>query len=126
MISQQPAALVEVIRGNLVESRHRGHVVAVDPDGRLLARSGSPETVTYLRSSAKPHQAIPLVVSGAADRFGFTDRELALACASHSGEPIHPETASSMLKKIGLGPDALKCGVHEPFSAEVVRQLRER
>lgn len=126
MVSQHPAPLVEVTRANLVESRHRGHVVAVEPDGKVVAFAGSPDTVTYLRSSAKPHQAIPLVVSGAADHFGFTDRELTLACASHSGEPIHTETALSMLKKIGLEPSALKCGVHEPYSAEVERQLRER
>jgi L-asparaginase II len=117
--------LVEVTRGGITESRHRGHVVAVEPDGTIAAYLGAPQTVTYLRSSAKPHQAIPLVVSGAADRFGFTEAELALACASHSGEPIHTKVAASMLRKIGLGPEALKCGVHEPFSAEETRRLRE-
>jgi len=122
-----PAAepLVEVTRGGITESRHRGHIVAVEPDGTIAAFLGAPETVTYLRSSAKPHQAIPLVASGAADRFGFDERELALACASHSGESIHTEIAASMLRKIGLGPEALKCGVHEPFSPEVARGLRE-
>jgi L-asparaginase II len=118
--------LVEVTRGGITESRHRGHIVAVEPDGTIVAYLGAPETVTYLRSSAKPHQAIPLVVSGAADRFGFDEREIALACASHSGEQVHTEVAASMLRKIGLGPDALKCGVHEPFSPEVARQLREK
>lgn len=123
-----PAAepLVEVTRGGITESRHRGHIVAVEPDGTIAAFLGAPETVTYLRSSAKPHQAIPLLVSGAADRFGFNEREIALACASHSGEPIHTEVAATMLKKIGLGPEALKCGVHEPFSPEIARQLREQ
>ena len=123
-----PAAepLVRVTRGGITESRHRGHVVAVEPDGSIAAHLGAPETVTYLRSSAKPHQAIPLVASGAADRFGFTEKEIALACASHSGEPIHTEVAASMLKKIGLGPEALKCGLHEPFSQEVARRLREK
>lgn len=135
-VSRQPSAnnlevpaaepLVKVTRGGITESRHRGHVVAVEPDGTIVANLGKPETVTYLRSSAKPHQAIPLVASGAADRFGFTDREVALACASHSGEPIHTELATSMLKKIELGPEALKCGVHEPFSSTVAHQLRER
>src|ERR1043166_2425118 len=121
-----PAAepLVEVTRGGITESRHRGHVVAVEPNGTIVAYLGAPETVTYLRSSAKPHQAIPLIASGAADRFGFSDAEVALACASHSGEPIHTRVAASMLKKIGLGPEALKCGVHEPFSAEETRRLR--
>ncbi|HSS19872.1 MAG TPA: asparaginase [Pyrinomonadaceae bacterium] len=117
--------LVQVSRGGITESRHRGHVVAVEPDETIVAYLGGPETVSYLRSSAKPHQAIPLVASGAADRFGFDEREIALACASHSGEPIHTEVAASMLKKIGLGPEALKCGVHEPFSPTVARQLKE-
>jgi L-asparaginase II len=121
-----PEPLVEVTRGGITESRHRGHVVAVDPDGSIAAHLGAPETVTYLRSSAKPHQAIPLVASGAADRFGFTEKEIALACASHSGEPIHTEVAASMLKKMGLGPEALKCGLHEPFNQEVARRLREK
>lgn len=118
--------LVEVRRGGITESRHRGHVVAVEPDGNIVAYLGSPQTVTFLRSSAKPFQALPLLTSGAAERFGFTDREVALACASHNGEPIHTELAASMLQKIGLGPEALKCGIHEPYSAEVARELRER
>ena len=135
-VSRQPSAnnlevpaaepLVEVKRGGITESRHRGHIVAVDPDGQIVAYIGAKETVTYLRSSAKPHQAIPLIVSGAADRFGFDEKEIALACASHSGESIHTAVAASMLKKIGLKPDALKCGVHEPFSPEVARLLREK
>ncbi len=118
--------LVEVRRGAITESRHRGHVVAVEPDGKVIAYLGAPETVTFLRSSAKPFQALPLLVSGAADRFGFTDREVTLACASHNGEPIHTELVASMLKKIGLGPEALKCGVHEPYSVEVAQELRDR
>src|SRR6202171_5980587 len=120
------APLVQVTRGAITESRHRGHVVAVDGDGKIVAQLGAPETVTYLRSSAKPHQAIPLIASGAADRFGFTEKEIALACASHSGEPMHTQVVASMLKKIGLGPEALKCGTHEPFSTEATRVLRER
>ncbi|HEX5835495.1 MAG TPA: asparaginase [Pyrinomonadaceae bacterium] len=118
--------LVEVRRGGITESRHRGHVVAVEPDGNVVAHLGAPHMLTFLRSAAKPFQALPLLVSGAADRFGFTDREVALACASHNGEPIHTELAASMLEKIGLGPETLKCGVHEPYSAEVAQQLRER
>jgi len=121
-----PEPLVEVTRGGLTESRHRGHVIAVEPNGRIIAHIGAKETVTFLRSSAKPHQAIPLLTSGAADRFEFTEQEIALACASHSGEAIHTEVAASMLKKIGLGPEDLKCGIHEPFSPEVVSELREK
>ena len=119
--------LVEVRRGSITESWHRGHVIAVEPDGNVVAYLGEPHTtVTFLRSSAKPFQALPLLTSGAAERFGFTDREVALACASHNGEPIHTELAASMLKKIGLGPEALKCGIHEPYSVEAARELRER
>lgn len=122
----EAAELVEVSRGDLVESRHRGHIAVVEPDGRMIAFAGAPETVTYLRSSAKPHQAIPLVASGAADHFGFTESDIALACASHNGEPIHTQTAADMLRKINLTPAALKCGIHEPYSAEIARQLRKR
>ncbi|MCA1817079.1 MAG: asparaginase [Acidobacteria bacterium] len=120
----QPAPLVEVWRGGVVESRHRGHVAAVAGDGRVVARAGEPETVTYLRSSAKPFQAIPLVASGAAERFGFTPAEIAVACGSHSGEPVHERTVAGMLEKIGLPETALKCGTHEPFSAEVAAELK--
>ena len=118
-----PAPLVEVWRGSIVESRHRGHLTAVDGSGRTIAALGSPEAVTYVRSSGKPFQAIPVVSSGAADRFGFTEQEIAIACGSHSGEPMHVETVRSMLRKIGLDESDLKCGVHEPFSAEVAREL---
>jgi L-asparaginase II len=121
-----PEPLVEVTRGGLTESRHRGHVIAVEPDGTIVAQLGARETVTYLRSSAKPHQAIPLIASGAADRFNFDEREIALACASHNGEPIHTEVAAEMLRKIGVGPEALKCGVHDPFSPDITRELREK
>jgi L-asparaginase II len=121
-----PEPLVQVTRGGISESRHRGHIVAVEPDGRVVAHLGAPDTVTYLRSSAKPHQAIPLITSGAADHFKFTEKEIALACASHSGEAIHTEVAASMLRKIGLEASALKCGTHEPFSPEVARRLREK
>ncbi|HXD32771.1 MAG TPA: asparaginase [Pyrinomonadaceae bacterium] len=126
--SAVPAAaqLVEVNRGQITESRHRGHIAAVDGEGNLIASAGDPDSITYLRSSAKPFQTIPLLTSGAADRFGFTEQEVALACASHSGEPIHVELAAAMLNKIGLEPSALKCGVHEPFSAAETRKLREQ
>lgn len=121
-----PEPLVEVRRGSITESRHRGHIVAVDGNGEIVARLGAPETVTYLRSSAKPHQAIPLVALGAATRFQLSDKEIALACGSHSGEPIHVTRVAEMLRKIGLDRSALKCGTHEPFSREVARELRER
>ena len=118
-----PEQLVEVWRGPLIESRHRGHLSAVDGNGATVASLGSPETVTFLRSSAKPFQALPVVVSGAADRFDFTQKEIAIACGSHNGEPIHVEAVTSILRKIGLDETALKCGAHEPYSLEVARAL---
>src|SRR5258706_3678080 len=122
-VAGTPASLVEVWRGPIVESRHRGHLIAVDGAGHTVAALGSPETVTYVRSSGKPFQALPVLVSGAADRFGFTEQEVAIACGSHSGEAIHVDTVRSMLSKIGLDESALKCGVHQPFSAEVAQAL---
>src|SRR3712207_728058 len=126
--SEVPAAapLVEVRRGAITESRHRGHVVAVAGEGAVVARLGAPHNVTFLRSSAKPHQVVPLLVSGAAERFGFTEQEIAVACASHSGQELHAATVAGMLRKIGLGPEALRCGVHEPFDRETAQTLRER
>ncbi|HEX8707795.1 MAG TPA: asparaginase [Pyrinomonadaceae bacterium] len=118
-----PAPLVEVRRGSITESRHRGHIAALDAEGQIVAYLGAPETLTYLRSSAKPFQALPLVASGAADRFGFTEREVAIACASHNGEAAHTETVAGMLGKLGLDKSALKCGTHEPFDKEAARAL---
>lgn len=119
-----PAPLVEVWRGSIVESRHRGHVSAVDGDGRLVAYLGEPDAVTYLRSSGKPFQAVPLLTSGAAERFQLTEAELAIACGSHSGEDLHVETVALMLEKIGLDAGFLKCGVHEPFDRVTAERLR--
>jgi L-asparaginase II len=121
-----PEPLVEVTRGSLTESRHRGHIAVLDSANEVRAFLGVPETVTYLRSSAKPFQTLPLVASGAADHFNLTPQEIAVACASHNGEPIHTEAVASILHKIGLEASALKCGVHEPFSKEVTQALRER
>jgi len=117
------ADLVEIWRGPIVESRHSGHLIAVDGNGATICSLGSPETVTYLRASGKPFQAWPVVASGAADRFGFTEKEVAISCGSHNGEPIHVETVRSILRKIGLDESALKCGVHEPYSVDVAREL---
>jgi L-asparaginase II len=125
-LSACAVSLIEVWRGPIVESRHRGHLLAVDGHGKVIASLGAPETVTYIRSSGKPFQAIPLITSGAAERFGFTEQEIAIACGSHSGEPQHVTTVSSMLSKIGLDTSALKCGTHEPFSADVARELARK
>src|SRR5947209_9005335 len=119
-----PEPLVEVTRGSFVESVHRGHLVAVEGRGRLVARVGSPEAVTFMRSATKPFQALPLVASGAAERFGFTEAELAVACGSHDAERVHTEAVLSMLGKTGLGVSDLKCGAQEPYGKEAAGRLR--
>ena len=91
---------------------HRGHFIVIDGEGRTIASAGDPSTVTFFRSSAKPFQAIPFITSGAADAFGFTEDEIAMAVASHSGEAMHVERSTRMLEKIGLEESDLKCGAH--------------
>lgn len=110
---------VESIRGDLVESVHQVSVAVVDHAGRLVASAGEPEQVTFWRSAAKPFQAVAVVADGAADRFGFDSRELALTCASHSSETAHIQVTESMLRKVGLGEQALACGPHPPLSTQV-------
>jgi L-asparaginase II len=108
--------LVEALRGRLVESRHRGAVAVVDADGRGVLLLGDTGRPIYPRSAIKALQALPLIESGAADRFGLADEELALACSSHSGEPGHVATATRMLERAGLDASALRCGAHWPIS----------
>ncbi len=115
--------VVEVTRGGRVESVHRGSGVVMDADGGVVFAFGDVERPVYPRSAVKAIQALPLVESGAADRFGLSDAELALACASHSGEPGHVACAAGMLAKAGLSETALACGVHWPMNAEAARAL---
>ncbi len=118
-----PQLRVESTRGDWVESVHQVSVAVVDSQGRLVASAGDPDMATFWRSAAKPFQAMPMVADGAADRFGFSPRELALACASHSSEPAHLEIAESMLKKVGLTERALACGPHPPLSPAVAESV---
>jgi L-asparaginase II len=120
----ETVALVEVTRGGRVESEHRGAIAVVDATGKLIAHAGDVNLASYLRSSAKPFQLLPLVESGAADRFGFTPVELAVIAGSHSGEPRHVAAVQSILSKIGLREEALQCGLHLPFNADAVKSLR--
>lgn len=113
--------LVEVLRGERVESAHRGAFAVVDADGILVASRGDVLRPVYPRSAVKALQALPLVESGAAD--AFSDAELALACASHSGEPAHVAAAERILARVGLGEKDLECGVHWPSSAAATHTL---
>ncbi|CAN5724769.1 asparaginase [soil metagenome] len=111
----QSEILAKVIRGETIESIHRGHLIVVDGEGRTLFALGNPETVTFWRSSAKSIQAVPFLKNGAAEAFGFSEKEIALVCGSHSGEEIHVRTAAQMLDKINLSEADLRCGIHLPF-----------
>lgn len=112
--------LVEVTRGTLVESRHRGMVVAVDGDGKVVFSAGDSDAVVFPRSAVKAMQGLPLVESGAADAYGFGAKALALACSSHSGEPEHAALAGAMLAAAGRDETALECGAHWSFEQSVL------
>ncbi len=118
--------LAKVVRGRTVESVHRGHLIVVDGAGETLFSLGNPGCVTFFRSSAKPFQAFPFLTSGAADRFGFLESEIALACGSHSGEKHHVETSAKMLERIGLSETDLRCGAHLPFDEKHAEELLQR
>ncbi len=115
--------LVEVLRGSLVESRHGGAVAVADTTGGIVLSVGDVTTPIFPRSAVKALQALPLVESGAADRYRLSDEELALACASHSGEGAHVEGVTRMLAKAGLEPTALCCGAHWPLSQAAAHAL---
>jgi len=109
------APLAIVSRGDATESVHYGSVAVVDAEGRLLFSAGDPEFLTTTRSALKPLQALPFVAGGGVERFGFSTPQVALLCASHSGEPRHVEAVSDMLDRIGCVPGQLLCGVHPPL-----------
>ena len=115
--------LIEATRGSLIESRHRGAAAVVDAQGALVAAWGDIDRMIYPRSAIKPLQALPLVESGAADRFGLTQRELALACASHLGEGLHVQAVAAWLARAGLAADDLECGPHTPVNAGAAADL---
>jgi L-asparaginase II len=115
--------LVEVLRGTQVESRHRGAISVIDADGGTVLGIGDVECRVFPRSAVKALQALPLVESGIADKYGLTDAEIALACASHSGEPEHVRTAAALLAKAGKDVTCLECGIHWPLSEDAGRAL---
>ncbi len=115
--------LIEVTRGTTVESSHRGAFAIMDGAGHVVVSAGDIDRPIYPRSAVKALQALPLVENGWADRLGLSDAELALACASHTGEPIHTATASAMLVKAGLDESALECGSHWPSARSAAAAL---
>ena len=108
-------SLVAVYRGELIETLHHGSIAVVESTGRVLLATGDVEQMVYLRSGAKPFQLLPLIETGAADRFAFPDQELAVMAGSHGGEPEHTKVVASILRRAGLTETDLRCGTHRPF-----------
>ena len=117
------APVIEFTRGRIVESFHSGAVAVVNTEGRLVAAYGDPGAVTFLRSSAKPFQTLPLVESGALEKFSVTPRELAITCASHLGMDMHVEAVSGLQRKIGVSESDLMCGTHPVGDAATAERL---
>lgn len=116
-MTQKAADLIELWRGDLCESVHAGHVVIADTHG-IVEAWGDPTATIFPRSSCKMVQALPLIESGAADEFGLTSRQLALACASHQGAQIHTKPVGEWLDSIGMDEADLRCGAHMPLDGE--------
>jgi L-asparaginase II len=118
--------LFEATRGNIVESVHYGSIAVVDSTGRLISSYGDPEAVAFFRSSAKTFQALPFVEHGGVEYFGFSPRELSIACASHQGSDMHVQVVEEMQKKAGLQESDLQCGIHLPSDLSAYRSLIQR
>lgn len=116
-------ALVEVTRGNIAEAIHFGSVVVCNNRGEVLFNLGDPELVTYLRSTAKPLQVLALMENPASQIFQFTDEEIAIMCASHSGTDRHVAVLEALQKKLHISQDDLQCGVHLPFDRITSHQI---
>ncbi len=120
----EPALLAEVIRGDMMESQHRGHAVVVDDEGDIVVAFGDPQVVIYPRSSCKMLQALPMIETGAAEAFGIDPERLALACASHSGGAIHTDRVIAWLAEMGLAERDLRCGPQVPDDTPARHGLR--
>ncbi|AOK19962.1 asparaginase [Burkholderia cepacia] len=119
-------AAVVTYRGKAIENTHAAHVAVVDAHGRLLYRLGDPFRMTLARSAAKPAQALSVIETGAPERFGFDDADIALMCASHSSEDRHVERTRAMLAKVHAQESDLRCGGHAPLSDAVLRSWIKR
>jgi L-asparaginase II len=125
-MSISPALLATVIRSGRIESQHYGHLAVVDANCNVVYSLGDPDFTTYMRSAAKPFQAIPLFEDEIPEAFGLNDAEQAVMMSSHNGEARHVEAVSGILKKIGCAPENLHCGLHVPLGVAAAKQLTER
>ena len=123
MASNPYQPILTLNRADTIESIHYGAFAVVDSNGRLIASHGDPDTITYLRSSSKPFQALPLVESGAAANWSFTPKEIAITCASHAGTDDHAQTLIGMQAKIGISQEHLQCGIHNPMDKDTAINL---
>jgi L-asparaginase II len=123
MNSADVQPLVEVTRGPIVESIHFGTAVVVDSTGKVVASVGNPETMAYLRSSAKPLQVLAFVERGGVEHFGLNDRELSVMCASHHGTDDHVNVIRGIQSKIGITPEDLLCGMHSPSDPTTAERI---
>ena len=115
----RPVPLTTITRGGVVESTHMGSIAVVNREGQLLYAAGDPHALTFTRSALKPLQAMPFVAGGGVERFGYSLPQVALLCASHSGEPRHVEAVADMLHRAGNAPEDLQCGTHPPTYFEL-------
>lgn len=125
-MSDANPVIVEFVRGDRPESRHRGAAVVVDVDGSRVATYGDVDQPVFPRSTVKPLQALPLLETGTAERFSVSDEEIALACGSHSGDAEHVQRVGAWLARMGQTPDVLVCGPHPPISEDANRDLIRR
>ncbi|NPA06471.1 MAG: asparaginase [Chloroflexi bacterium] len=125
MAQRHPGFVPAVVltRGDLLENVHMAAVAVVDATGRLLASWGDPMMPVFMRSSAKPFQALPFVVEGGPDVLGWTDEHLAVMVSSHDGSPKHTQLVREMLASVGLDVSALQCGVHPPLDPKTAQAL---
>ncbi|MFN3307720.1 MAG: asparaginase [Anaerolineales bacterium] len=114
------------LTNEITESVHFGALAVVDAHGKLIASYGDPNTVTYLRSSAKPFQALPLIESEAIKQYALSDEEIAVICSSHSGCDEHIAVVQKLQEKCGIQESDLMCGVHYPLHEETARAMRQR
>jgi L-asparaginase II len=117
--------LVAVTRGNITENLHRGHICIVDEERKIVASVGDPYFVTYMRSCAKPIQAIPVITTGAWQKFGLTEKEITIFSGSLNGEEFQVDILKNILKKLELSESCLKCGIHPPSHKETRKKLKE-
>jgi L-asparaginase II len=121
--SRENPIIAEATRGSLTESLHRGSFVVCDQQGKVVTSAGQFDLPVFPRSAIKAFQCLPVIESGAADRFGFTDEEIALCCSSHNSEPEHIRVAASMLKKCGASENAFECGSHWPGTEDALHAM---